>query len=145
MRTNVGLWWLLAVFGFLIAAVYTVWSLLQHGGVEWVGSVALVFLGLMSSMIAFYISRVMKAQRGDLPEDTLTADIDDGDPEMGEFSPLVVVAHRSRCLRGDRGDRSCRRKLARPRRIRDLRHRHRRLGVRVLPRVLRALIPCPFG
>ena len=45
MRTNVGLWWLLAVFGFLIAAVYTVWSLIQHGGVEWVGSVALVFLG----------------------------------------------------------------------------------------------------
>ena len=77
----------LAVFSFLIAAVYTVWSLLQHGGVEWVGTVALAFLGLMSTMIAFYIGRVLKAQRGELPEDTLTADIDDGDPEMGEFSP----------------------------------------------------------
>ncbi|MCC4249873.1 MULTISPECIES: cytochrome c oxidase subunit 4 [Microbacterium] len=87
MRTNVGLWWLLAGFGFFIAAVYTVWSLIQHGGVEWVGTVALVFLGLMSAMIAFYISRVLKAQRGELPEDSLTADIDDGDPEMGEFSP----------------------------------------------------------
>jgi hypothetical protein len=30
---------------------------------------------------------VLKAQRGELPEDSLTADIDDGDPEMGEFSP----------------------------------------------------------
>ena len=87
MRTNVGLWWLLAVFGFFIATVYTAWSLIQHGGVEWVGTVTLVFLGLMSSMIAFYISRVVKAQRGVLPEDSLTADIDDGDPEMGEFSP----------------------------------------------------------
>ena len=87
MRTNVGLWWLLAGFGFFIAAVYTVWSLIQHGGVEWVGTVALVFLGLMSSMIAFYVGRVLKAQNGELPEDTLTADIDDGDPEMGEFSP----------------------------------------------------------
>jgi len=38
-------------------------------------------------MIAFYVGRVLKAQNGELPEDTLTADIDDGDPEMGEFSP----------------------------------------------------------
>ena len=42
---------------------------------------------LMAALIAFYIGRVHNAQRGELPEDTLTADIDDGDPELGEFSP----------------------------------------------------------
>ncbi|MDI9892945.1 cytochrome c oxidase subunit 4 [Microbacterium sp. NPDC016588] len=87
MRTNVGLWWLLTGFAFFIGIVYAVWNVISHGSVEWVGTVALIFMGLMSAMIAFYISRVVKAQRGELPEDSLTADIDDGDPEMGEFSP----------------------------------------------------------
>ena len=88
MRTNDNLWWFLTGFSFFIAAVYAVWNIISHGGVEWVGTVALVFMGLMSAMIGFYIGRLLKAQRGaDLPEDSLTADIDDGDPEMGEFSP----------------------------------------------------------
>ena len=93
MRTNVGLWWLLVGFFFLMATIYTIWSIIAHPdlewyhGIEWVGTVALFFTSLMSALIAFYIGRVHKAQGGDLPEDTLTADIDDGDPELGEFSP----------------------------------------------------------
>ena len=93
MRTNVGLWWLLVGFFFLMATIYTTWSIIAHPdlewyhGIEWVGTVALLFTSLMSALIAFYIGRVHKAQGGDLPEDTLTADIDDGDPELGEFSP----------------------------------------------------------
>ena len=87
MRTNVGLWWLLTGFAFFIGIVYAVWNVISHGSVEWVGTVALIFMGLMSAMIAFYIGRVVTAQRGELPEDSLTADIDDGAPEMGEFSP----------------------------------------------------------
>jgi len=93
MRTNTGLWWLLAGFFFLTAVLYTVWSILAHphliwyDGIEWVGSVALLFTALMGSLIAFYIGRVHKAQGGELPEDVLTSDIDDGDPELGEFSP----------------------------------------------------------
>jgi Cytochrome c oxidase subunit IV len=93
VRTNVGLWWLLVGFFFLMATIYTIWSIIAHPdlewyhGIEWVGTVALLFTALMSALIAFYIGRVHKAQGGDLPEDTLTADIDDGDPELGEFSP----------------------------------------------------------
>ena len=94
MRTNTGLWWLLAAFFLLVAIIYTTWNILANpqefwpNRIEWVGTVALrASSGLMSSMIAFYIGRVLKSQRGELPEDTLTADIDDGDPEMGEFSP----------------------------------------------------------
>lgn len=56
-------------------------------GIPWVGSIALLFLAFMGGLIAFYVQRVHKAQGGELPEDTPTADIDDGDPEIGEFSP----------------------------------------------------------
>ena len=93
MRTHVGLWWLLCAFFFLMAVVYTTWSILAHPqleivhAIEWVGSVALLFTALMAALIAFYVGRVHKAQRGELPEDILTADIDDGDPELGEYSP----------------------------------------------------------
>ncbi|MGP3535062.1 cytochrome c oxidase subunit 4 [Microbacterium sp. RD1] len=92
MRTSVGLWWLLSAFSFVVAVIYTVWAIIFYTGdivtrIEWVGSIALLFLAFMSALIAFYVQRVHKAQRGDLPEDIATADIDDGDPEMGEFSP----------------------------------------------------------
>ncbi|MCK6065007.1 MULTISPECIES: cytochrome c oxidase subunit 4 [Microbacterium] len=92
MRTNVGLWWLLSVFFLVVGIAYTVWAMLFYTGdvltrIEWVGTVALVFAALMAALIAFYVQRVHRAQGGELPEDTLTADIDDGDPEMGEFSP----------------------------------------------------------
>ncbi|MCC2031928.1 cytochrome c oxidase subunit 4 [Microbacterium allomyrinae] len=93
MRTNTGLWWLLSGFFLLIAVIYTTWSILAHpdreivNAIEWVGSIALLFTALMGALIAFYIGKVHQAQGGELPEDTLTADIDDGDPELGEFSP----------------------------------------------------------
>ncbi len=93
MRTNTNLWWLLGAFFLLMAIVYTVWNILANPqvpwyiGIEWVGSVALLFTAFMAALIAFYIGKVHKAQGGELPEDILTADIDDGDPELGEFSP----------------------------------------------------------
>lgn len=93
MKTNVNLWWILAGFFFLCAAVYTGWNIIEHSSlpwyraIEWVGTVALLFTVFMAMLIAFYVNRVHQAQGGELPEDTLTADIDDADPEMGEFSP----------------------------------------------------------
>ena len=93
MKTNVRLWWILAAFFLVVAVVYTIWSSLANPNVpfvqatEWVGSIALLFTAFMAALIAFYMGRVHNAQRGELPEDTLTADIDDGDPELGEFSP----------------------------------------------------------
>jgi hypothetical protein len=93
MRTNAGLWWLLAAFFLLMAVVYTVWALITdpqtsyYTSLEPVGTVALLFTSIMAALIAFYVGRVHKAQGGELPEDILTSDIDDGDPELGEFSP----------------------------------------------------------
>ncbi|PZU38062.1 MAG: cytochrome c oxidase subunit IV [Microbacterium sp.] len=93
MRSNVVLWWILAAFFGLVAVVYTAWNIVAHpnvawyNGIEWVGSVALLFVTIMAAFIAWYLDRVHKAQGGELPEDVLTADIDDGDPELGHFSP----------------------------------------------------------
>lgn len=105
MRTNTGLWWLLSAFFLLVAVLYTGWNLIENwasaveanpegngwvyftNSVEWVGTVALFFTTFMGALIAFYVGKVHKALGGELPEDTLTADIDDGDPELGEFSP----------------------------------------------------------
>ncbi len=93
MKTNVNLWWILTGFFLLLTAVYTGWNLIEHSSkpwynaIEWVGTIALLFSAAMSVMIGFYVNRVHRAQGGELPEDTLTADIDDGDPEIGEFSP----------------------------------------------------------
>ncbi|HKT58344.1 MAG TPA: cytochrome c oxidase subunit 4 [Microbacterium sp.] len=93
MRSNVNLWWILSGFFLVVTIMYTVWNIGAHpdapwyDGIEWVGSVALLFATLMSALIAFYIGRVHNAQGGELPEDVLTSDIDDGDPELGEFSP----------------------------------------------------------
>ena len=93
MKTNVNLWWILTGFFLLLTAVYTGWNITEHSSkpwynaIEWVGTIALLFSAAMSVMIGFYVNRVHRAQGGELPEDTLTADIDDGDPEMGEFSP----------------------------------------------------------
>ncbi|GAA1671888.1 cytochrome c oxidase subunit 4 [Microbacterium lacus] len=93
MKTNTGLWWLLSAFFLLMAIVYTIWAIITspdqswYTGLEPVGSVALLFACLMAALVAFYVGRVHKAQGGELPEDILTSDIDDGDPELGEFSP----------------------------------------------------------
>jgi hypothetical protein len=91
MRANVILFWLLAVFLAIIAAVYGVWTAASgievNGGPEWAGMIAISLAAILSAFIAFYLGRVHKAQGAELPEDRLDANIDDGDPELGFFSP----------------------------------------------------------
>lgn len=93
MRSNTVLWWIISVFFLLLSALYTGWNILEHQdrplvtAIEWVGTTTLLFVAFMGGMIAFYLHRVHAAQGGELPEDVLTSDIDDGDPELGEFSP----------------------------------------------------------
>ena len=95
MRSNIAIWYIIAVFFLVMAGIYGVWTTLEYGGegkswmqsIEWIGTIAIAFSAIMSLMIGFYIARVSKAVGGTLPEDRLDADIDDGDPEIGEFSP----------------------------------------------------------
>ena len=91
MRTNANLMWILGVFFLLAAAAYTTWVGitvdwdLNH--FEWVGTVAMTLSAILAFFLAFYLGKVHKAQGGELAQDTLTADIDDDDPELGHFSP----------------------------------------------------------
>ncbi|WGD36234.1 cytochrome c oxidase subunit 4 [Lysinibacter sp. HNR] len=87
MKSSIAIYWLLAIFFLIMGTVYTVWNILVDGSVEWAGTIAIYLSGILMSFVAFYIVKVHKAQGGELPEDRLDADIDDGDPEVGEFSP----------------------------------------------------------
>ncbi|MGX5695350.1 cytochrome c oxidase subunit 4 [Agromyces soli] len=91
MRANVVLFWILFVFLAIMAAIYGWWTAVAgietHYGPEWAGTIAIALAAILSAFIAFYLGRVHKAQGAELPEDRLDANIDDGDPELGFFSP----------------------------------------------------------
>ena len=89
MNANVKLYWILTVFFFILAGLYTVWSLLDqaHQRIEWVGTITLLLSGLLWALIAFYLGKVYSAQGAELAEDRLDANIEDGDAEQGHFSP----------------------------------------------------------
>ncbi len=87
MKTNIVVLWVMAVYFFLLTAVYTVWAIIDTGVVEWIGTIAIGLSGILATFIAFYLQVQLRNQGGVLPEDRLDADIDDGDPELGFYSP----------------------------------------------------------
>jgi hypothetical protein len=87
MRANTNLFWILFGFFVLADAAYTIWSIIYYGSIEWVGTLSIGLTGIMSAFIAFYLGRVLSAQGGVLPEDRQDANIEDGDAELGHFSP----------------------------------------------------------
>ena len=87
MRVNANLFWILAAFFWASDVLYIVWNLIDHGYVEWVGTVGIGLSGILGALIAFYVGATRRSQGGELPEDRLDAEIDDGDPEVGYFSP----------------------------------------------------------
>ena len=102
MRANSRIFWVLAAFFTVVAAVYVVWTLLYEaqdlaqqpgaGGypgfrIEWAGTLGLLLAGVASAFIAFYVGRAHRAQGGETPEDREDAEIDDGDAEQGFYSP----------------------------------------------------------
>lgn len=87
MRVNINLLLILAAFFAASDVAYSVWASITYGRVEWVGTIGIGLVAVMSIFISFYLSRSFSAQGGPLPEDRLDASIDDGDPELGHFSP----------------------------------------------------------
>ncbi|WP_394768468.1 cytochrome c oxidase subunit 4 [Lacisediminihabitans sp.] len=106
MNTNAKLFWILCGFFVLADIAYTVWSIVVHNAgyltqlagvqapgsdpgspVEWAGTLAIGLSAIMSAFIAFYLGRSHRSVGGELPEDRLDANIDDGDAEQGFFSP----------------------------------------------------------
>jgi len=89
VRVNANLFWILAAFFWAADVLYIVWNLIDSNWtrVEWVGTVAIGLSGILGAFIAFYVTATRRAQGGELPEDRVDAKIDDGDPEIGYFSP----------------------------------------------------------
>jgi hypothetical protein len=90
MRATRNLFWLLAGFCALATVTYVIWGLSDKtfgGHIEPVGTVALILVTILSLLIAFFITRLYRSQGGELPEDRLDANIDDGEAEQGFFSP----------------------------------------------------------
>ena len=52
MKTNATLFWILAIFFFLMCAVYVLWSLLDTGQVEWAGTLG---IGLADQSLQQYL------------------------------------------------------------------------------------------
>jgi hypothetical protein len=88
MKASTVIFWIIAAFFLLMSAIYTVWSLIYyHGMIEWAGTIALGLTGILGAFIGFYLGRSHAVQGGELPEDRIDGNIDDGDPELGHFSP----------------------------------------------------------
>jgi hypothetical protein len=98
VRVNANMFWILAAFFWAADALYIVWNLIAYATddgsaltpgspVEWVGTVGIGLAGVLGAFIAFYVGATRRAQGGELPEDRVDANIDDGDPEIGYFSP----------------------------------------------------------
>jgi hypothetical protein len=105
MRANTNLFWILAIFFLLADALYTTFGMMYYGHPEWVGTVGIGLTGVLSIFIAFYLGRTMSAQGGVLPEDRPDANIEDGDAELGHFSPwswwpILLAAAASLCFLG---------------------------------------------
>ena len=92
---------ILSAFFILAAVTYAVWAYLYDAQglatdpsgdeasstIEWVGTIGLALCAVLAALIAFYLRRSFIKQGGQLPEDRLDADIDDGEAEQGHFSP----------------------------------------------------------
>jgi hypothetical protein len=100
VKANVVLFWALCAFFLISAVTYIIWSSLaattgiytitpgEDGGhIEPVGALALTLCAVLFAFLAFYVGKSHKSQGGELPEDRIDANIDDGDPELGHFSP----------------------------------------------------------
>ncbi len=88
MRANINLMWVLGGYFLVAGVLYIVWNNLAGHPFDPVPTLAILLSAGLAGLIGFYLNAVYRAQGGVLlPEDRLTADIDDGDPEIGYFSP----------------------------------------------------------
>lgn len=87
MKSNIVILWLLTTYFVVISAVYTVWNISVNGRPEWAGSIVILLSAGLTAFIASYLGLVKKKQGGVQIFDRDLSDIDDGDPEIGEFSP----------------------------------------------------------
>jgi hypothetical protein len=86
MKTNVKMFLFLTAFFLLAAVGYYLWWNLTNGGWEPIGTAAIGMLVFMSAFITFYLWKTDLTQ-GPVPEDNPLANIEDGESEIGFYSP----------------------------------------------------------
>lgn len=88
--------WSIAGFFFVATGIYIFFHFLElpdfdymgdFGVGFWVGVLGLGLTSVYGAFQAIYLQMKYRKQGGELPEDILTANIDDGDPETGFYSP----------------------------------------------------------
>ena len=88
MKSNIIIMSVLTGYFVLLGTIYTVWHMFAYNGeVEWGGTMAIYACAAMTSFIGVYLFLGYRKQGGQLVEDLEDSDIDDGNPELGEFSP----------------------------------------------------------
>jgi len=87
MKSNIVIFWILTAYLLVVAAIYAVWNHLDGHAFDWPVTTMIAVSAGLTSFIAVYLMLVQRKQGGVLVEDMETSDIDDGDPELGEFSP----------------------------------------------------------
>ncbi|MFR9779907.1 cytochrome c oxidase subunit 4 [Micromonospora sp. MS34] len=86
MKTEWKIFLIVSTFLFGVAVLYAAWTYGEGGRVEWVGTVALLLSGLLTTMCGGFFWFV--SRRIDLrPEDRPDGEIADGAGEVGFFSP----------------------------------------------------------
>ncbi|NUS72588.1 MAG: cytochrome c oxidase subunit 4 [Corynebacteriales bacterium] len=86
MKSESRIFNLVAVFLFITAAVYYIWTDNSDEGADWVGTTALILSGLLCAMCGMYF--VFIARRIEpRPEDRADGEIHEGAGELGFFSP----------------------------------------------------------
>jgi hypothetical protein len=87
MKTTARLMYLLGISFLLVDVAYFVWSLIEDN-FELIGLMTIGLSGMLCLFFGFYFGRVVKGG-GPIAwvEDNPEADVDDGDSEMGYFSP----------------------------------------------------------
>ncbi|MFC5338187.1 cytochrome c oxidase subunit 4 [Leucobacter denitrificans] len=87
MKSNIVIFTIVAVYFVIVGALYTGWNLITHSRLEWAGTVALFGCAGLAAFIAVYLWLVQRKLGGTMIEDLPESDVDDGNPEIGEFSP----------------------------------------------------------
>ena len=86
MRSNIVILLVMAAYFTVADIAYAIWTYLEWGHVEPIGTAAMALLVILAVFIAYYLWSGMK-RSGTLPEDNLNGNIEDESGEVGFYSP----------------------------------------------------------
>jgi hypothetical protein len=86
MKSNIWILIVMAAYFTLATIAYGIWSTLEFGQIEIIGTAAMAMLVILSVFVAFYLNNANR-RAGVLPEDNLDGEIADESGEVGFYSP----------------------------------------------------------